>query len=253
MITDATFYAVAVPVVLLSGISKGGMSGLGALAVPMLTLVIPPGQAVGLMLPILCLMDLFGLWIYRAYWSRSQIKVLLPGSLLGIGVGVLAFGHLNDNAVRLLIGLIAILFSFNQWLKPLLRRRLAAASPPSRVKGLFWSGLSGFTSFLAHAGGPPLLIYLLPQRMDKMLLAGTTVFLFGVVNYVKLVPYFWLGQINLTSLSTTLVLGPLAPIGIWLGFRLTGWVSETFFYRVSHSLLFVAGVKLFVDGLGGLH
>jgi uncharacterized protein len=135
MITDATFYAVAVPAVLLSGISKGGMSGLGALAVPMLTLVISPGQAVGLMLSILCLMDLFGLWIYRAYWSRSQMKVLLPGSLLGIGVGVLAFGHQNDNAVRLLIGLIAILFSFNQWLKPLLRQRLAAASPPSRAKG----------------------------------------------------------------------------------------------------------------------
>jgi uncharacterized protein len=138
---------------------------------------------------------------------------------------------------------------------------MAEAAPASAIggrvtalagKGLFWSGLSGFTSFLAHAGGPPLLIYLLPQRMDKMLLAGTTVFLFGVVNYVKLVPYFWLGQINLTSLSTTLVLGPLAPIGIWLGFRLTGWVSETFFYRVSHFLLLVAGVKLFVDGLGGL-
>jgi len=250
MITDPTFYLIAIPAVLLTGISKGGLSGLGALSVPMLTLVIPPGQAAGLMLPILCLMDLFGLWIYRRHWSRNQMRILLPGAMLGIGVGVLAFGHLNDNAVRALIGLIAILFSINQWLKPVLQRQLAAAPLPSRAKGLFWSGISGFTSFLAHAGGPPLLVYLLPQRMEKMLFAGTTVFLFGIVNYVKLVPYFWLGQIDVTSLSTTLMLAPLAPLGIWMGFWLTQRVSETLFYRVSFILLFVAGLKLFYDGLG---
>ena len=125
MITDVVFYAIAIPAVLLSGISKGGLSGLGALAVPMMALVISPAQAAGLMLPILCLMDLFGLWAYRKTWSRSQMRVLLPGSLLGIGIGVLAFGHLNDDAVRVLIGLIAVLFSINQWLKPLLQRQLA--------------------------------------------------------------------------------------------------------------------------------
>ncbi|EWY36441.1 membrane protein [Skermanella stibiiresistens SB22] len=249
MIVDATFFALAVPAVLLSGISKGGLSGLGALAVPMLTLVIPPGEAAGLMLPILCLMDLFGLWAYRGTWSREQMKVLLLGALIGIGVGVLAFGHLNDNAVRAMIGVIAILFSINQWLKPLLQRKLAEAPPPSAAKGLFWSGVSGFTSFLAHAGGPPILIYLLPQRMEKMLLAGTTVVFFGVVNFVKLIPYFWLGQLSGGNLTTSLMLAPLAPIGIWMGVWLTKRVSEALFYRVSFSLLFLAGLKLLYDGL----
>jgi uncharacterized protein len=252
MITDALFYAIAIPAVLLSGISKGGLSGLGALAVPMLALVISPAQAAGLMLPILCLMDLFGLWAYRRSWSRSQMRVLLPGSLLGVGIGVLAFGHLNDSAVRVLIGLIAILFSINQWLKPLLQRQLATASPPSRIKGLFWSGMAGFTSFVAHAGGPPVLIYLLPLRMEKMLLAGTTVVFFGVVNYVKLVPYFWLGQLSVTNISTSLMLAPLAPAGIWMGVWLTKRVSEKLFYRVSFLMLFLAGVKLFYDGMTGL-
>lgn len=253
MIGDAVFYALAIPAVLLAGISKGGLSGLGALSVPMLALVIPPGQAAGLMLPILCLMDVFGLWAYRGQWDRGQIRLLLPGALLGIGVGVLAFGHLDENAVRAVIGLIAVLFAANQWLKPLLQARLAAASPsgapPSRLKGLFWSGLSGFTSFLAHAGGPPLMIYLLPLRLEKMQFAGTTVVLFGVVNYVKLVPYFWLGQIDGANLSTTLALAPLAPIGIWLGLWLTKRIAEAVFYRISFALLFLAGVKLLYDGL----
>ena len=252
MITDAVFYAIAIPAVLLSGISKGGLSGLGALAVPMLALVISPAQAAGLMLPILCLMDLFGLWAYRKTWSRSQMRVLLPGSLLGIGIGVLAFDHLNDDAVRVLIGLIAVLFSINQWLKPLLQRQLLEASPPSGTKGLFWSGVAGFTSFVAHAGGPPVLIYLLPLRMEKMLLAGTTVVFFGVVNYVKLIPYFWLGQLNMANVSTSLALAPLAPIGIWMGVWLTRRVSEKLFYRVSFFMLFLAGVKLLYDGLTGL-
>lgn len=249
MMADAAFFAVAVPAVLISGISKGGLSGLGVLAVPMLTLVMPPGEAAGLMLPILCLMDLFGLWAYRGIWSRSQMRVILPGAILGIGVGVLAFGHLDDDAVRAVIGLIAILFSINQWLKPLLQRKLAETPPPSTAKGLFWSGVSGFTSFLAHAGGPPLLIYLLPQRMEKMMLAGTTVVLFGVVNFVKLIPYFWLGQIGGANLSASLILAPLAPVGIWMGLWLTRRVAEVWFYRVSYALLFVAGVKLLYDGL----
>ncbi len=253
------FYALVIPAVLLAGISKGGLSGLGALSVPMLALVLPPGQAAGLMLPILCLMDLFGLWAYRGHWDAGQLRLLLPGAVLGIGVGVLAFGHLDENAVRALIGVIAVLFALNQWLKPVLQARLMraapAGAPPSRLKGrlkgLFWSGLSGFTSFLAHAGGPPLMIYLLPLRLEKMQFAGTTVVLFGVVNYVKLVPYFWLGQIDRANLSTALLLAPLAPVGIWLGLWLTKRIAEALFYRISFVLLFLSGAKLLYDGLKG--
>lgn len=251
MITDPLFYALAVPSILLTGISKGGLSGLGALTVPVLAMVLPPGQAVGLMLPILCLMDLFGLWTYRKSWSREQLGVLLLGALIGIGCGVLAFDHLDDNAVRIAIGANALIFTLLNWLKPFFGGKADEPAKPSNPKAVFWSGLSGFASYIAHAGGPPLLMYLLPQRIDKMLLAGTTVVYFAIVNFVKLVPYIWFGQIDAANLTQALVLAPLAPIGIWIGYWLTKRLDSKTFYQISHILLLVAGVKLVYDGLKG--
>jgi uncharacterized membrane protein YfcA len=253
MSLDLAFYALAVPGVLLTGISKGGLSGLGALTVPMLALVLPPGQAVGLMLPILCLMDLFGLWAYRKTWSRQQLGVLLAGAMVGIFFGILAFDHLNDDAVRIAIGANALVFTALQWVQPLLNRgKSAEPAPQSNPKGFFWSGISGFASYIAHAGGPPLLMYLLPQRMEKMLLAGTTVVYFAIVNFVKLVPYLWFGQIDATNFSQALILAPLAPLGIWIGYWLTKRMDSKTFYKLSHLLLLVAGLKLTYDGLRGL-
>lgn len=252
MITDPTFYALAAPAVLLTGISKGGLSGLGALTVPVLAMLLPPGQAVGLMLPILLLMDLFGLWAYRRSWSRDQLGGLLLGALIGIGLGILAFDHLDDNAVRIAIGANALLFTVIAWVKPLLAKGAAEVpTQPSPAKGLFWSGLSGFASYIAHAGGPPLLMYLLPQRIDKMLLAGTTVVYFALVNLVKLPPYIWFGQIDAQNLSQALVLAPLAPLGIWIGYWLTKRMDGKRFYQLSHWLLLLAGAKLVYDGLAG--
>ena len=248
MITDAVFYAIAIPAVLLSGISKGGLSGLGALSVPMLALVISPAQAAGLMLPILCLMDLFGLWAYRTTWSRSQMRVLLPGSLLGIGIGVLAFGHLNDNAVRVLIGLIAVLFSINQWLKPLLQRQLAEAPPPSSAKGLFWSGMAGFTSFVAHAGGPPINAYVLPMRLVPVVFSATMGAFFFAINLSKWIPYAWLGLLDLRNMATSLVLLPLAPLGVWIGVRMAHRIRPQLFYRLIYAGMFLTGCKLVWDG-----
>ena len=249
---DLAFYAVAVPAVLLCGVSKGGLSGFGALAVPTLAMVVPPAQAVGVMLPILCLMDLFGLWAYRSWWDRSRMGVLLCGGLLGILAGTLAFDHLSDDTVRVAIGINAVLFGLNHWLRPLYRRQAAAAALPSLPKGLFWSGLSGFSSFLAHAGSPPLLVYLLPQRLQKMQLAGTTVVFFGAVNFAKLGPYVWLGQIDLVNLAQAAALAPLAPVGIWAGIWLIRRLPADRFYQFSHLLLVVTGGKLFRDGLVGL-
>lgn len=246
---DLVFFAIAVPAVLLAGISKGGLSGLGALTVPMLALVLPPTEAAAVMLPVLCLMDLFGLWVYRRYCSVAHLRAMLPGALLGIGLGTLAFGHLDDGGVRILIGAVAVLFSLNHWLRSAIQKRLTAQRPPSRAQGAFWSAMAGFTSFLAHAGGPPAMIYLLPQRLEKMLFAGTSVVFFAVVNYVKLIPYWWLGQLNAGSLTTALVLSPLAPIGIWLGFWLIKRVEERMFYAVAYVLLFLSGLKLVHDGV----
>jgi len=243
------FYPVAFVAVLITGIAKGGFgTGSGGLAVPLMSMFIAPPEAAGIMLPILCAMDLFGVHAYRGRWSREHLRALLPGGLIGIGVGALAFGALPVNAIRLLLGSIAVTFALNQWFA--LTERLAARmAKPGRVAGAVWGAISGFTSTLAHAGGPPFAVYMLPQRLDKTVLVGTSVAFFLVVNYVKLVPYALLGQLNTGNLTVALIFSPLAPLGIWLGVWLHHRVSEAAFYNVSYTLLLLTGLKLILDAL----
>jgi len=247
------FYPLAVFAILLTGVSKGGFGGgVGGFAVPIMSMMIAPVEAAAIMLPILCAMDIFGVHAWRGRWSMQHLRIVLPGAAIGIAVGALAFGTLSANAVRLLIGMIAVVFTLNRWLaltEKLAARMTRQPRPPGRPAGLFWGAVSGFTSTLAHAGGPPFAVYMLPQRLDKSLLVGTSVLFFFVVNYTKLLPYYLLGQLNLGNLAASLLFAPLAPLGIWLGVWLHRRISERLFYQVSYALLFVTGAKLILDAL----
>jgi uncharacterized membrane protein YfcA len=246
------FYPVAIVAILLTGISKGGFGAAGGVAVPLMSIFIAPPEAAGIMLPILCAMDIFGVHAYRGRWSRRHLAAMLPGAVIGIGLGALAFGALPVNAIRLLVGLISVAFALNQTfaLTGRFAARLAAKrGMPGAVAGALWGGVSGFTSTLAHAGGPPFAVYMLPQRLDKTLLVGTSAAFFLVVNYVKLVPYWYLGQLNTGNLAASLVFAPLAPAGVWLGVWLHARISERAFYRVSYTLLFLTGAKLIWDAI----
>lgn len=250
MISDPIFYLLAVPAVLLTGVSKASFGGgLGILAVPLLALTVPVPQAAGIMLPVLCVMDLFGLWVYRRDWDRRNMPIILPAAMIGIAVGTLTFGMMNEAWIRILLGLIAISFTIYSLLglRPDGRQARGGVAP-----GLFWAGLSGFTSFVAHAGGPPLQIYLLPQRMDTTRFVATTVVFFAVVNYVKLAPYAWLGQLNVPNLTTSLMLIPVGPVGIWIGTWLHGRIDKELFYRIIYATLLLTGSKLVYDGIDGL-
>mgnify|MGYP003700722121 FL=1 len=204
------------------------------------------------MLPILCTMDLFGLAAYRRTADWRNLMRLLPGAFLGIAIGTLTFGLLDADAVRLTIGLIAVLFTLHSWTGVGPARSDGGPPGPSFAKGGAWGAVAGFTSFVAHAGGPPVQFYLLPQRIDKTLYVGTTVWFFFAVNYVKLVPYGMLGLFSAENLDTALVLLPLAPIGIWTGVKLHGLVSQQLFYRIAYILLMLTGLKLCWDGVEGL-
>lgn len=247
------FYPVAVFAILLTGIAKGGFGGgSGGVAVPLMSIFIAPPEAAAIMLPILCAMDLFGVHAYRGLWSKRHLAILLPGALVGIVAGAFAFGTMPVNAIRLVIGGIAVAFALNRWfrLSERLAARMAASSrPPGKAAGALWGAISGFTSTLAHAGGPPFAIYLLPQKLDKTAFVATSVVFFLIVNYVKLVPYAFLGQLNSANLATSLVFAPLAPLGIWLGVWLHRRVSERAFYGWSYVLLFATGIKLVWDAL----
>lgn len=250
ILSDPLTLTMAVLALLIVGVSKGGMGGgLGVLGVPLMALTMPPAQAAAILLPILCVMDLMALKAFWKRWSWAHLQQLLPAALLGIVIGALTFTYFRASDVRLLVGLIAVGFALNYWFKPF--QRLAMGKPGAK-SGLFWGSIAGFTSFVAHAGGPPVNIYLLPQKLDKTVYQATTVLFFTIVNYVKLIPYAALGQFNSTNLSTSVLLLPIAAFGIWLGYKLHHRVPEKQFFQVAYVFLFLTGCKLMVDGVSGL-
>ncbi len=250
MITDPVFYLLAIPAVILFGISKGGFGGgLGVVAVPLMSLAISPVQAAAILLPILCFMDLMSLRAYWRGWIRSELIILVPGALVGILVGALMFRFLSDHLVKLIVGVVALTFTLHHVL--VAGRRAAKTLWPA------WAGriagtVAGFTSFVAHAGGPPVNMYLLRRPLNKTDFVATTVFFFTVVNYTKLIPYAWLGQFDSTNLLTSLTLAPAAAVGVLSGVWLHKRASERLFYSLVYILLFVVGVKLTADGLSAI-
>lgn len=249
MIIDPYFYLAAIPAVLLYGIAKGGFAGgFGVVAVPLMALVVSPLQAAAILLPILCVMDLVTLWAYRGKWVWSELRLLVPASLIGIGVGTMLFSQMSPAIIRLLLGTIAIVFTVHYWIQKMREK--------SRLQENFGPGVgfvaavtSGFTSFIAHAGGPPLGMYLLRRGLNRTAFVATTAVFFTVANYVKLVPYTWLGQFDASNLMTSLVLSPLAPIGIGMGVWLHNRVSDRVFFSIAYASLFLVGIKLMWDGL----
>jgi uncharacterized protein len=250
---DPIFYAVAVPAFLLVGISKGGFGGgLGSIGVPLMALAIPVPQAAAIMLPLLMVMDVFAIRRYRSDWSRAHMPILLTGAVLGTILGYLAFKLLDELWVRLLIGSIAVLFGAQDILRTCLGRTAAPPDEPHWSKGVFWSSVSGVTSFVANAGGPPLQVYLQPYKMDKTVFVATISVFFWVINGLKFFPFLQLGLFTFENVGTSIVLLPFAAAGMWLGFWLHARVDQKRFYFWCNLFLFLTGWKLVYDGLRGL-
>lgn len=250
MLTDPLFYAAAVPAVLLVGLSKGGFGGpIGLLGVPLMSLVMPPVQAAGIMLPILVVMDVVGLASYRGIFHWASLRVLLPAAVAGIAIGWLTAAYVTDAHVRLIVGSIALAFALDYFLGGV--KRLEPRTPPV-AQGWLWGAVSGFTSFVSHAGGPPFSMYMLPQRLEPRLLAGTAAIFFAVVNQVKLVPYFMLGQFSPANLTTSAVLLPVAVVATLAGVWLVKRIAAGPFYRIVYAAVLVVAVKLIIDGLQAL-
>lgn len=234
---------------MLYGVAKGGFGGpVAVLAVPLMALVMSPTLAAAILLPILVVMDVLVLRTYRGHFDRQALRVLLPGAILGIGLGYLSAEYLNDDLMRLMVGAISLLFG----LQSLVSLR-GAAREHGLASGSVFGALSGFTSFSIHAGGPPFSMYLMPKGLPPLLYAGTAGIFFAVVNFVKLVPYWALDQLVLDNLVLSLVLMPLAPVGVALGHRLVRRSQADFYYRVISVLLVVLGVVLIGRALAGLN
>lgn len=246
MMTDPGFYVFAIPAVILVGLSKGGLGGaIGILGVPLMALKISPVTAAAIMLPILVVMDMAGLMLYRRKFDLPLLKLMIPAATLGITIGYLTASYVAENVVRLVVGVVAVLFVLDYWFQS----KNASARQPSSPKGWFWGTLAGFTSFVSHAGGPPFQVYAVPLQLDRLAYVGSAIILFSYINAAKLVPYFFLGQFNTENLMTSAVLLPLAPLSIWLGAKLARIIPQDLFYRVLYVLVFIVGNKLIWDGV----
>ncbi|MEM6410748.1 MAG: sulfite exporter TauE/SafE family protein [Pseudomonadota bacterium] len=243
------FWSVAAIAVVLTGISKGGFGGLALFAVPLMALIMSPIRAAGIMLPILILMDWISVWAYRKTWDRRILWLTLPGAMAGILLGGLLAGYVDEVFVLFSVGLIAIAFPIYAVLKPDTGGSFIVGNRPL---GALAGITAGFTSFLAHAGGPPFQAYAIPQNLEKRIYAGTSVMFFFVVNAVKLVPYAMLGQFSADNLTTSLILMPLAPIGVLTGVWLVNRIDQTVFYRIIYVLIFAVGLKLIWDAAAAL-
>jgi uncharacterized protein len=231
MITDPLFYAAAVPAVILLGLAKGGFSGLAA----------------AITLPILIVQDVVSVWAYRHTWDRRNVAILVPSATFGIILGYLLAAKVSDGAVELAVGVISVAFAVRRLIVE--RRKTPPDPAPADLpRGTFWGTIIGFTSMVAHAGGPPFQIYVMPQRLARDVFVGTGAIIFALVNWLKVVPYLALGQFTPANLATSAALFPLAIASTWSGVLLVRKVTGEWFFTVVYWLLIAVGLKLTWDG-----
>ena len=248
IITDPLFYAAAIPAVVFLGLSKGGFSGIGMVSTPLVALVMPPLEAAAILLPILLVQDAFSVFVYRRVWDPWNLKVMLPGCVIGIGTAWLFAAYVSDAAVRLMVGVIAIGFIVyalaRHWLP-------GESSRPRASHGVFWGALSGFTTTLIQIGAPPYYAFVLPQRLEKMIYVGTTVMFFAAANAMKVVPYFALGQFSTAGFATSLLLFPLAIATNYIGIWLVRVTPEDIIYKITNVLVLMLRLELTRQGVVG--
>ncbi len=247
---ELDFYLVAIPAVIVLGLSKGGFTGLSSLAMPMLSLVTSPVRAAAIVLPVLIVQDWVSVWAFRRDFSPRNLVILIPSSMIGIAAGWLLAARVSEDAVRLAVGAISIVFVFYMLLRD--RLGLAAVERPGVPGGVLWGALAGFTSFISHAGAPPFQVYVMPQNLKPRVFAGTATMFFAAVNLIKLPPYFLLGQFSRDNLKVSLALIPVAVLSTFAGVWLVRRVDANRFYAIILVITFGIGVKLTWDAAQAL-
>ncbi len=249
------FWSVAVLVALIVGFSKGGWGAIGNLSVPLLSLVVDPLTAAGLLLPVYLVSDAFGLWAYRHSFDRRVLAILIPAGLLGIGIGWAVIPWVNsslpggESIITGLVGAIGIVFAIYMIFG-------ASSAVPARApdprRGLFWGSLAGLTSYISHAGAPPYQVFVQPLQLERLTYAGTTTILFAILNAAKLGPYWVNGQVSVGSIEIAAYLAIPAILGVFIGKMTVGWVSQATFYKVITWALLIIGLELVIKAVVGV-
>ena len=241
-ITDPYFYLVAIPAVLIYGISKGGFGAVfGIVSVPLMAMAISPLLATAILLPLLMLMDVLVLKKFWGSFDKRAIYLLVPSATLGVIVGYFTADGFNEDSSRILVGLIAIIFGIRHFIS---NKAATDHGKADTSKGLFWGTIAGFTSFHVHSGGPPVSAYLLPKKLPPLIYAGTTGVFFAIVNWIKLPAFIATGQLSKDSLILSLVLLPLVPIGVSIGYHLAKKIDVKAYYSIISIALILMGIRL---------
>lgn len=244
-VDGGVFWTLALISAVLVGMSKGGLPVVGNLAVPVLSLVISPVTAAGLLLPIYVISDLFGLWAYRRSYNGRVLAILIPAMTLGVVFGWATASLVPDWLVTGMVGLIGTAFA----LSLILRRGVAKPAQLARLApGLFWGTVTGFTSFVSHAGAPPYQVYVLPLRLEKAVFAGTATIAFAYVNAIKLIPYWALGQLSAENLKIAALLAVPASVAVFAGVGLVRILPERRFFQLIIWALLAVSLRLIWQG-----
>ncbi len=246
---DPLFYLVGLTTVFVIALSKGAFGGgLAILGVPMLSLVLPPLDAAIVIAPLVSFMDFFAFGSFgRNSLSKPDLVWLAPGLLAGIALGYFFFVHVDPRVVAACIGAITVVFALDYFFRG--RKSEQKERPVSPPLALAAGSAAGFTTFVAHAGGPPMTAYLLYRGLNKTVFAGTAVALFTLGNIIKLVPYGALAIAKPSTLLQALVLAPVVPAGVWLGKYIHDRLEQRWLYFWCYVLLLCAALKLLYDAL----
>jgi uncharacterized membrane protein YfcA len=247
--TDLRFYLFAIPAVILIGLAKGGFSGLGALGTPLIALGIDPIRGAAILLPILIVQDAVSVAAFRRSWDGHVLAVMLPGAVVGVAIGYAFAASVPEAAVMAALGAVSILFgAYRLWVER--GHEVAASSRSPGWVGTLFGVATGFTSQIAHAGGPPFQMWVMPRRLPRDVFVGTTAIFFAILNWIKVPAYVALGQLGRGNLLAAAVLLPLAVASSLAGVKLVKRVPVERFYTIVYVLMILAGGKLLLDGAG---
>lgn len=238
---DSWGWIMAVLAAVSVGMAKGGLPMISSLSVPLLAGVMNPVAAAGLLLPVYIVSDMFGLIAYRRAFDARVLKIMVPATAIGVALGGATAKIVPEAAVTALVGVIGVVFALNALIRPNLS---GEAREPKVAPGLIWGTICGFTSFVSHSGGPPFQAYTIPLNLPRTVFAGTSTILFAWVNAIKLIPYFMLGQVNLGSLETALMLAPFAAVAVFGGVKLVRIIPHEAFYKLVTWALLLISLKL---------
>ena len=241
------FFFTVIPAIILYGIAKSGLGGsISLISVPLMTLVMPLSQALAIILPILIFSDMVAVYRFRKEFDLSTLKLIVPFAGTGIFIGSLTFSYFSEDFLKIIVGIMGFLFAGHYFL---FKKDKDIKAKKNLIKGGICSTIAGFTSFCVHAGGTPTSIYLLPLRMKKEVYVGTRVIFFTFVNLIKLPFYIKLSMVNLETFKQSVMLFPLAFIGIYIGYRILKIIDEKLFYNIIYILILISSTKLIYDFL----